>query len=78
MAEKQAKPERVEIGFGGGQVIATRLDAKQLADLRKAVEKGQGWHDLKTDDGDVAVDAAQVVFMRVAGGEHRIGFSQDG
>ena len=75
MAEKQSKPERIEIGFDGGQVIATRLDAKQLADLRKAVEAGEGWHDLTTEDGDVALDLSQVVFMRGAAGEHRIGFS---
>ena len=75
MAEKQSKPERVEIGFGGGQVIATRLDQKQIAALRKAVEKGQGWYDLATEDGDVALDLSEVVFMRGAAGEHRIGFS---
>ena len=75
MAEKQAKPERVEIGFDGGQVVAIRLDAKQLAGLRKAVEVGEGWHDLSAEDGDVALNLSQVVFVRGAAGEHRIGFS---
>lgn len=77
MAENQSsKPERVEIGFGGGQVVATRLELKQVGDLRKAVEKGQGWHDLRTEDGDLSIDLAQVVFVRVHAPEHRIGFSQ--
>jgi hypothetical protein len=75
MAESQSKPERVEIGFNGGQVVATRLGPKPLADLRKAVGKGQGWHDLATEDGAVALDLSQVVFIRVAAAEHRIGFS---
>lgn len=75
MAEKQPKPERVEIGFNGGQVVAIRLEAKQLTDLRKAVERGDGWHDLAAEDGDVALDLSQVVFVRGAAGEHRIGFS---
>jgi hypothetical protein len=75
MAEKQSKPERVEIGFNGGQVVAIRLDAKQLTDLRKKVEAGDGWHDLAAEDGDVALDLSQVVFVRGAAGEHRIGFS---
>jgi hypothetical protein len=79
MAEKQTnKAERVEIGFGGGQVVATRLELKQISDFRKAVEKGNGWHDLHTEDGDLAIDLSQVVFVRVAAPEHRIGFSQGG
>jgi hypothetical protein len=78
MAEKKGKPERVEIGFSGGQVVATRLEPKQLDDLRKAVASGKGWHDLATDDGDLAVDLSQVVFVRGAAGEHRIGFSSGG
>jgi len=75
MAEAKTKPERVEIGFNGGQVVAIRLEPKQIAELRKAVEKGEGWHDLAAEDGDVALDLSEVVFVRGAAGEHRIGFS---
>jgi hypothetical protein len=73
MAE-QTKRERVEIGFEGGQVLATRLNQKQLDDLRKALDKGEGWYDIKTEDGDLAVDLDEVIFIRVAAPEHRIGF----
>jgi hypothetical protein len=69
------KPERAEIGFGGGQVVAVRLVPKQLADLRKAVEKGEGWHSLETEDGALSLDLAKVVFVRAASPEHRVGFS---
>jgi hypothetical protein len=85
MAPGQAKPERVEIGFGGGQVLAARLDGNQLAELRQALTstkklsgEAASWHDLETEDGPVSLDLREVVFVRVAGGEHRIGFSQAG
>jgi hypothetical protein len=71
MAEK---PERIEIGFGGGQVVATRVGPKALEELRKAVNKAGGWYDLATEDGDLAIDLSQVVFIRVAAPEHRVGF----
>ena len=69
-----ADAQRVEIGFEGGQVIAARLADADLKDLRKQLEKG-GWHDLHTEDGSVALDLAQVVFVRTAGAPHTIGFS---
>jgi hypothetical protein len=76
MAE-ETKRERVEIGFEGGQVLATRLNQKQLNELRQALEKGEGWHDIKTEDGDLAVDLDEVIFVRVAAPEHRIGFTSE-
>lgn len=78
MAEKKkesGRAERVEIGFAGGQVVAARLDAKQLDDLRKALDKSSGWLSLESEDGELSVDVGQVVFVRLAASEHRIGFS---
>jgi hypothetical protein len=69
-----ADAQRVEIGFEGGQVVSVRLADSELRDLRKQVEKG-GWHDLKTEDGVLAVYLNKVVFLRIASGEHRVGFS---
>ncbi len=76
MAE-ETKRERVEIGFEGGQVLATRLNQKQLDDLRKALDKADGWFDISTEDGDLAVDLDEVIFVRVAAPEHRIGFTTE-
>jgi hypothetical protein len=70
-----AEATKVEVGFGLGQVISVKLTEDELKDLRKAVENGSGWYDLKTADGSVALNVATVVFMRVAGGDHSIGFS---
>ncbi len=72
MAAEQTK---VEIGFGIGQVLSVKLNEKELAELRKAVEVGRGWHDLKTQEGTVALNLATIVFIRVADPEQGIGFS---
>ncbi|MSO40734.1 MAG: hypothetical protein EXQ70_02335 [Solirubrobacterales bacterium] len=69
------RPERVEIGFTGGQVVAVRLAEAKLKDLRKQLESAEGWSDLETEDGIIAVDLGHVVFIRVAGaGEQQVGF----
>jgi hypothetical protein len=72
-----AATQRVEIGFGGGQVVSVRLEEKPLAGLRKAVERDDGWLDLETEDGTLALDLEKVVFVRIAGAPHTIGFSGD-
>jgi hypothetical protein len=66
--------ERVSIGFSGGQIVEVRIDDGKLKDLRKALEKGDGWLDLDADEGMVAIDLGQVVFIRSATSPQRIGF----
>jgi len=68
-----ADAQRVEIGFEGGQVVSARLSDDELKALRKQVEKG-GWHDVKTDDGVLALYVGKVAFLRIESGEHRVGF----
>lgn len=71
-----ADAQKVEIGFEGGQVVAVRLTADELKDLRKQVEKG-GWHDVKTEDGVLSLYVGKVTFLRIESGEHRVGFGLD-
>jgi hypothetical protein len=66
--------ERVSIGFSGGQVVEVRIDDGKLRDLRKALEKGDGWLDLDAEEGMVAIDLSKVVFIRSATTPQRIGF----
>ena len=66
---------RAEIGLGIGQVVSVKLSQDELADLRKAVEDGKGWHDLRTQEGSVALNLATAVFIRVDDAAHSIGFS---
>ena len=58
-----AEAQRVEIGFEGGQVISVRLGDGELKDLRKQLDNG-GWHDVKTEDGILAVYLGKVAFLR--------------
>ncbi len=66
---------RVEIGFSGGQVVAVRMTDEKVQDLRKKLDEADGWTDVETEDGGIALDLRQVVFLRGAPGEHRIGFT---
>ena len=68
-----ADAQKVEIGFEGGQVIAVRLGEDALKELRKQIEKG-GWHDVKTEDGVLALYVGKVAFLRIDSGDHRVGF----
>ena len=66
--------ERVSIGFSGGQVVEVRIDDGKLKDLRKALEKADGWLDLEAEEGMVSIDLSQVVFIRSATTPQKIGF----
>jgi hypothetical protein len=66
--------KRIEIGFGGGQVMSVRLDDEALNGLRKSLGK-DGWHSLESEDGPVSLDLSEVVFVREAAGPHSIGFT---
>ena len=73
MAER---PNRVDIGFQGGQSLAVRVANEPLQGLRDALadESSARWHELKTEDSDVSLDLSQVVYVRVETEEHRVGF----
>jgi len=64
---------RVELGFDGGQVIAVRIADGELETLRKALG-GDGWERFATDDAEVDVDLAKLVFVRTAGDGQKVGF----
>jgi hypothetical protein len=77
-----AQTKRVEIGFGGGQVTAVRLTEEKLDELRKELvstsklsSEAAGWYDLESEDGAMALDLRQVVFVKVEGVHTAIGFS---
>lgn len=65
--------QRISIGFQGGQVLTARVAPDDLKDLRGALEAG-GWHELRVDDGTVALNLGQVVYVNVDADEHRVGF----
>ena len=79
MAEEM---KRIEIGFGGGQVMSARLASGQLEALRNALastdklaSEAARWYELESEDGAISLDLRQVAFFRVAAAPQTIGFS---
>jgi hypothetical protein len=66
--------QRIDIGFIGGQVLTVRLDENAVKSLRKSLERDAGWHDLDSEDGQVALDLTKVAYVRLDSGEHKVGF----
>jgi hypothetical protein len=68
------KPQRISIGFVGGQVIAARVAAPQLEAFQKALDVHEGWYALVCEDATMQIDRAHVCFVRVDSDEPRVGF----
>jgi hypothetical protein len=68
--------KRIDIGFHGGQVLPVRVKSEEYEGLRRALgnEKADRWFELKTEDSEVAIDLAQVIYVRLDTEEHRVGF----
>jgi hypothetical protein len=67
------KPQKISIGFLGGQVLSARVAPAELTRLREALPT-PGWHDLTAEDGTVALDLSKIVYVLVDHEEHRVGF----
>jgi hypothetical protein len=68
------KPQKISIGFHGGQVLAARVHGGELGKLREALSRGDGWHELPSEDGTIVLDVKRVDYLLVDSDEHRIGF----
>jgi hypothetical protein len=71
-----AEGRRADVGFQGGQVLSVRVSQEAYDGLHKALgdERSQRWHELQTQDSDIAIDLSQVVYVRVETEEQRVGF----
>ena len=67
------KPQKISIGFHGGQVLSARVAPEELSRLR-GVLGTTGWHELTAEDGTVALDLGHVDYVLVDHEEHRVGF----
>jgi hypothetical protein len=67
------KPQKISIGFNGGQVLSARVAPAELSRLRDALGS-DAWHELTADDGTVALHLGRVVYVLVEHEEHRVGF----
>jgi hypothetical protein len=67
------KPQKISIGFHGGQVLAARVKQDDLTSLKAALGSGS-WHDLTAEDGTISLDVSRIDYLLVDNGENRIGF----
>jgi len=77
MADETTRATRVDIGFSGGQVLSVRMLESAYEDLRKALDAAgdsAGWHELKTEDSELSLHLAQVVYVRLDTEKHKVGF----
>ncbi|HEX4626238.1 MAG TPA: hypothetical protein VH231_17460 [Solirubrobacteraceae bacterium] len=70
---------RISIGFQGGQALGVRVTAEALKDLRQALGarpmgEDKGFYDLQVEDGAVALNLDQIVYVHTDSGQHRVGF----
>lgn len=66
----------VTIGFESSMPLEVRITRAEFDSLRKALSDGGagGWHELKTQISEIALDLAKVTFVRIETEEHRVGF----
>jgi hypothetical protein len=67
------KPQKVNIGFNGGQVLSARVQPAELSRLRDALGR-DGWHELAAEDGTIALNLERIVYVLVDNEGHRVGF----
>ena len=67
------KPQKINIGFHGGQVLTARVKPTELSGL-KAKLGSDGWHDLAAEDATVTLNVGRIDYLLVDDEEHRIGF----
>jgi hypothetical protein len=67
---------RIDIGFKGGQVLPCRVNQEAWDALRKALDdsSSERWHELETADSQVAIDLAEVVYVRLDTEDQKVGF----
>jgi hypothetical protein len=68
--------QRIDIGFKGGQVLPCRVKQDAWEGLRKALSdsSSERWHELETQDSKVAIDLAEVVYVRLDTEDQKVGF----
>ena len=68
-----ANLQRISIGFQASPPVALRVPADELERLEGALG-GEGWHELKGEDGTLRMSLEHVLWIRVERDEQRVGF----
>ena len=64
---------QASIGFQASPPLALRVEQPELDALLAAVG-GEGWHDVKTQDGAVRLNLEHVLWVRTENRERGVGF----
>jgi len=65
----------VTVGFEASMPLEVRITRAEFDSLRKSLSDGaSGWHELKTQNSEIALDLSKVTFVRIDTEEHRVGF----
>ncbi len=68
------RPQKISIGFHGGQTLVARVRSAELAKLREALGQNGGWHELSAVEGLIVFDLMRVDYLLIDVDDHRIGF----
>jgi hypothetical protein len=68
------KPQKISIGFRGGQVLAARVKPDELNKLQDVLGKSGGWHSLESQDGTILLDLTRIDYLLVEHEDTRVGF----
>lgn len=68
--------KRIDLGFEGGQILSARVEDEAYETLQKALSEGaaERWHQLASQDAEIAIDLSKVVYLRVDTEDQRVGF----
>jgi hypothetical protein len=66
---------QVSIGFQASPPLGLKVDQTDLDTLLGAVGS-EGWHDLKTSDGQVRMNLGHVLWVRTENPEPKVGFGR--
>jgi hypothetical protein len=68
-----ASTQRISIGFQASPPIALRVSQGALDELLGKLG-GEGWYDLRGEDGDLRLSLQHVLWVRTEKDEQRVGF----
>jgi hypothetical protein len=66
---------QVSIGFQASPPLGLKVDQSDLDQLLGAIGS-EGWHDLRTSDGQVRLSLGHVLWVRTENPEPKVGFGR--
>ncbi|MHB8689839.1 MAG: hypothetical protein ACYDHH_01205 [Solirubrobacteraceae bacterium] len=69
------KPQKISIGFLGGQTLAAKVSSADLAEMQQALRAENRFvYELTAEDGIITLDLAKVVYVLADHDANRVGF----